>query len=149
MDVLQFVLEGVEVGQQVVALAGPNCLKHLAGTLTEHGLRLEALLRSGRLVFLTAPDCIEQLSKLDDPLQRGPVRCTAPVTRWVSDWTWGYDNGMPAAELLEYQRRVHEFVWSIGGLSLCTVHCQKLARGSLLAVVAGHRRVARQPAGHA
>lgn len=149
VDVLQFVIEGLEVGQQVVVLAAPACLKHLARTLGEHGLRSDAMLHNGRLVFLTAPDCLSQLSKLDDPLKRGPLRRTAPLMRWVSDWSWAYGNGTDQRKVLEYQRRVHDFVRSVAGLSMCTVHGQQIERGSLLAVLADHRRVAREPAGHA
>lgn len=149
VDVLQFVAEGLEVGQQVVVLAAPGCLKNLARTLGEQGLRPDTLLHNGRLVFLTAPDCVAQLSKLHDPLNRGPLRRTAPLIRWVSDWSWAYANGSDPHQLLDYQRRVHDFVRSVAGLSVCTVHGPQIKRASLLAVLADHRRVSRQPVGHA
>ncbi len=55
-EVIKFLVAGLEVGQQVVALAGPRCLKEIARGLSENGLRPDALLRNGRLVFLTAPE---------------------------------------------------------------------------------------------
>lgn len=142
-EILQFVMAGLEIGQQVVVLAGPNCLKDLAGSLTENGLKPDAFLRNGRLIFLTAPKCLSQISHPDEILQRGPLRHTATLLRWVSDWSWAYSNGTDPAQILEYQRRVHDFARSLTALSICTVHCQKLERGSLLAMLADHRRAAR------
>jgi len=142
-EVVEFLVAGLEMGQQVVAMAGPTCLKDLARSLTESGLRPEALLRTGRLIFLTAPDCLTQLSHPEQILQRGPLRRTVSVLRWVSDWSWAYANGTDPATILEYQRRIHEFVRSLTALSLCTVHCEKLERSSLLAMLADHRRAAR------
>lgn len=142
-EVLEFVVAGLEMGQQVVAMAGPSCLKDLARSLTESGLRPEALLRNGRLIFLTAPDCLSQLSHPEQILQRGPLRRTASVLRWVSDWSWAYANGAHPSTILDYQRRIHDFVRSLTALSLCTVHCEKLERSSLLAMLADHRRAAR------
>jgi hypothetical protein len=143
-EVLEFLVAGLEMGQQVVAMAGPTCLKDLARSLTESGLRPEALLRTGRLVFLTAPDCLTQLSHPEEILQRGPLRRTVSVLRWVSDWSWAYENGTHPSTIREYQRRIHEFVRSLTALSLCTVHCEKLERGSLLAMLADHRRATRR-----
>ena len=142
-EILQFVVSALEIGQQVVALAGPTCLKDLAHALTETGLRTEPLLRNGRLIFLTAPDCLSQLSHPEEIVQRGPLRRPVSVLRWVSDWSWAYANGTDAAAILEYQRRVHDFVRSLTGLSMCTVHCQRLERGSLLAMLADLRRATR------
>lgn len=142
-EVAQFIIAGLEVGQQVVVVAGPACLKDLARSLTENGLRPEALLRNGRLVFLTAPDCLSQLEDPQKILQRGPLRRTLSVVRWVTDWSWAYANGTDTATILEYQRRIHEFSRSLTALSLCTVHCAKMERGSLLAMLADHRRAAR------
>jgi hypothetical protein len=142
-EVLEFLIAGLEMGQQVVAMAGPTCLKDLARSLSESGLRPEALLHNGRLIFLTAPDCLSQLSHPEQILQRGPLRRTVSVLRWVSDWSWAYANGTDPATILEYQRRIHEFVRSLTALSLCTVHCEKLERSSLLAMLADHRRAAR------
>lgn len=139
----QFVVAGLQVGQQVVAMAAPGCLKEIAHSLSAAGLRPEAALRAGRLVFLTAPDCLLQLARPDDPLQRGALRRRGPLLRWVSDWSWAYANGEASAEVLRYQRMVHDSVRSLGALSLCTVHCQKLERSSLLALLADHRRAAR------
>jgi hypothetical protein len=142
-EVLEFVVAGLEMGQQVVAMAGPTCLKDLARSLTESGLRPEALLHNGRLIFLTAPDCLSQLSHPEQIVQRGPLRRTVSVLRWVSDWSWAYANGTHPSTILEYQRRIHEFVRSLTALSLCTVHCEKLERSSLLAMLADHRRATR------
>jgi hypothetical protein len=136
-------MAGLEIGQQVVVVAGPSCLKDLAGSLTENGLKPDALLRNGRLIFLTAPKCLSQLSHPDEILQRGPLRHTATLLRWVSDWSWAYANGTNPAQILDYQRRVHDFARSLTALSICTVHCQKLERSSLLAMLADHRRAAR------
>lgn len=142
-DVIRFVTEGLEVGQQVVAMAGPGCLKHLARALGESGLRPDSLLHNHRLVFLTAPDCALKLGQLKDPLQRAPVRKNGPMMRWVSDWSWAYSNGRDPAVILEYQHRLHQFLRSFDALSLCTVHCAKLERASLLALLADHRRAAK------
>ncbi|MGH9446473.1 MAG: hypothetical protein ACRD3O_12210, partial [Terriglobia bacterium] len=86
--IMQFVIEGLQIGQQVVAMAGPRFLRELAGDLGERGLRPEIMLRNGRLVFLTAPNCLSTLLKPDDPLQRSPLRPNAPLLRWVTDWSW-------------------------------------------------------------
>lgn len=149
-EVFEFISAGLEIGQQVVAMAGPCCLKDIALGLGEKGLRPDVLLRSGRLVFLTAPDCLPQLVLPQNPLKRGALRLNGSVLRWVSDWSWAYENGKSPATILDYQCRVHDFVRSLTRLSICTVHCEKLARNSLLAMVADHRRAARgnqRPAG--
>ncbi len=142
-EILQFVSAGLEIGQQVVALAGPTYLKDLACALSELGLRPEALLHNGRLIFLTAPNCLSQLTRPDDPLRRAPLHRNGSVMRWVSDWSWAYGNGADPAAILDYQRRIHDFARSLAALSLCTVHCEKLERGSLLAMLADHRRSTR------
>ncbi len=142
-EISQFVIAGLQIGQQVVAVAGPDCLKEVAQSLNQAGLHPDALLRNGRLVFLTAPDCLSQLSKSEDPWQRGPLRRNGPLLRWVSDWSWAYANGNLPGDLLRHQCRIHDFVRSLAALSLCTVHCQKLERSSLLAFLADHRRAAR------
>lgn len=142
-EFLRFMQEGLEVGQQVVALAGANCLTNLARALNASGLQTQNLLRSGRLVFLTAPDCLEQLKKPDGLVQRATLRRQSPMVRWVSDWSWAYFNGRSANVLLNYQNRVHNLVRSLEALSLCTVHCSALERRSLLALLADHRRAAR------
>jgi hypothetical protein len=139
-EVLQFVISGLEMGQQVVVVAGPTCLKDLASNLTESGMRPDTLLRNSRLIFLTAPECLAQLSEPEKILQRGPLRRTLSVLRWVTDWSWAYSNGTHPATILEYQRRVHDFVRSLTTMSLCTVHCDKVERSSLLAMLADHRR---------
>jgi hypothetical protein len=143
LEVFEFISAGLEIGQQVVAMAGPCCLKEIALGLSENGLRSEAMLRSGRLVFLTAPDCLPQLGLPHDPLKRGALRLNGSVLRWVTDWSWAYGNGASPAAILNYQCKVHDFVRSLTRLSLCTVHCEKLARNSLLAMVADHRRASR------
>lgn len=142
-EILSFAMAGLEIGQQVVVMADPNCLKEIARRLTENGVKAEALLRNGRLVFLTAPDCLGQLTSPDEILQRGPLKRQMSVLRWVSDWSWAYANGAPPATLLDYQRRVHEFVRSLTDLSLCTVQCGRIKRSALLAMVADHRRAAK------
>jgi hypothetical protein len=142
-EILQFVIAGLEMGQQVVVVAGPTCLKELARGLTEGGLRPDSLLRNGHLIFLTAPDCISQITHPEEILQRGPLRRTLSVLRWVTDWSWAYANGTDPATILDYQRRVHKFIRSLTAISLCTVHCENLQRSSLLAMLADHRRAQR------
>src|SRR5579883_1902895 len=141
-QISQFVVEGLQIGQQVVAMAGPKFLRELAQELGECGLRSEALLRNGRLVFLTAPNCLSSLIKPDETLQRGPVRPNAPLLRWVSDWSWAYGKTVEPTAVSEYQRRVHDFIRSLDALSLCTVH-DHLDRNSMLAMLADHRRASR------
>lgn len=142
-EFLRFMLEGLEVGQQVVVLAGAGCLTNLARALNESGLQAQALLRSGRLLFLTAPDCLAQLNKRGNSLPQSPLRRYAPIVRWVSDWSWAYTQGQSSTRLLDYQHRVHELVRSLEALSLCTVHSAALERRVLLAVLADHRRAAK------
>ncbi len=142
-EILQFVTSGLEIGQQVVVMAGAACLKDVARHLGEQGLRPEALLHSGRLVFLTAPACLGELFKRGDPLQRSPLRRQSTVIRWISDWSWAFGNGDDPAVIREYQRQVHEFVRPLNALSICTVHCDKLERTSLLAMLVDHRRGSR------
>lgn len=143
VQIAQFLVEGLQIGQQVVAMAGAGFLRELAHDLSESGMRPEALLRNGRLVFLTAPGCLSALMKPDDPLQRGPLRPNAPLLRWVSDWSWAYGNGTEPVAVLEYQRRVHDFIRSLSALSLCTIQSRELDRNSMLALLADHRRVLR------
>ena len=145
-EVLQFIAEGLEIGQQVVALAEASYLKHVARALGDSGLQPQSLLRSGRLVFLTAPDCLTQIFKPDGFVQRPPLRRQGPMLRWVSDWSWAYSNGQRASILLSYQRRVHELARSLDALCLCTVHSGALERRALLAVLADHRQAARSQA---
>jgi MEDS: MEthanogen/methylotroph, DcmR Sensory domain len=145
-EVLQFIAQGLEIGQQVVALAEANYLKHVARALSESGLQPQSLLRSGRLVFLTAPDCLGQIFKPDGLLQRPPLRRQGPMLRWVSDWSWAYSNGRQPSILLNYQRRVHELARSLDALCLCTVHSGALERRALLAILADHRQAAKSPA---
>lgn len=142
-EISEFITSGLEIGQQVVAMAGPPFLKDLALALSETGLRTETLIRNGRLVFLTAPDCLAQLGLANDRAQRASLRLSGCVLRWVSDWSWAYGNGHEPGGLLGFQRRAHDFVRTLTPLSLCTVHGQKLTRSSLLAMVADHRRASR------
>jgi hypothetical protein len=142
-EILQFVAGGLEIGQQVVVMAGPVCLREIARGLSENGLRPENMLHNGRLIFLTAPNCLAQLAKAGDPLQRGPLHRNGSMLRWVSDWSWAYEDGAHPATILGYQRLIHEFARSLNALSLCTVHCESVQRGSLLALLADHRRAAR------
>jgi MEDS: MEthanogen/methylotroph, DcmR Sensory domain len=142
-EISKFVTEGIQVGQQVIAMAGASCLRELARDLSEEGLRPEALLRNGRLVFLTAPNCLSTLVKPDDPLRRSQLRPNVPLLRWVSDWSWAYTQAMDLTTVLNYQAKVHDFIRHLEAFSLCTVHCQELGRNSLLAVLADHRRAIR------
>src|SRR5487761_27301 len=142
-QVSQFVIEGLQIGQQVVAMAGARFLRELAQDLSQSGFRPDAMLRNGRLVFLTAPNCLSMLLAPDDPLQRGHLRQNAPLVRWVSDWTWAYRKTAEPMAMTEHQRRAHEFVKSQGALSLCSVNSQLLDRNAMLALLADHRRVAK------
>jgi hypothetical protein len=141
-EISEFVIAGLQIGQQVVVLAGPTCLKDIAASLSEAGLRPDAALRAGRLVFLTAPDCLCHLTKPDHPLQRGALRRNGPLLRWVSDWSWAYRNGF-SADAWRHQRLVHDLARSLGALSLCTAHGHNVERSSLLALLADHRRATR------
>ncbi|MGE5326254.1 MAG: hypothetical protein ACM3NO_04390 [Deltaproteobacteria bacterium] len=141
-EILQFVVSGLEAGQQVVALASPECLKEIAHGVGQNGLKPDALARNGRLVLLAAPDCLSFLSKPEVP-HRGPLRRNGSILRWVSDWSWAYGNGIHPGHLAEMQTRLHEYVRSLTPLSMCTVQCENLGRSSLLAVLAEHRRAAR------
>lgn len=142
-SVSHFVIEGLQIGQQVVAMAGPRFLRELARDLGESGFRPEGMLRNGRLVFLTAPNCLSTLLKPDESLQRGPLRPNAPLLRWVSDWSWAYGKTAEPAGILDFQRRVHEFIRSLDALSMCTIQSTQLERNSMLALLADHRRVSR------
>jgi hypothetical protein len=136
-------MEGLQIGQQVVAMAGARFLRELAQDLGGNGIRAEGMLRNGRLVFLTAPHCLSTLLKPDDTLKRGSLRPNAPLLRWVSDWSWAYGSGCEPTRTLECQRRVHEFIHSLDALSLCTIQSAQLDRNSMLAVLADHRRASR------
>lgn len=142
-EVLQFVLAGLEMGQQVVAVGAPGCLKEMARAIGEDGMKPEALLRNGRLIFLAAPECLSLFTQSRDPFQRGPLRRNGSVMRWVSDWSWAYGNGVERRNCLAHLARLHDFVRSLTPLSLCTVHCANLERASLLAMLADHRRAVR------
>ena len=142
-ETLRFITEGLEIGQQVVALAEASYLKHVARALSDSGMQPQSLLRSGRLVFLTAPDCLGQIFKPEGLLHRPPLRRQGPMLRWISDWSWAYSNGRQPSVLLDYQRRVHELARSLDALGLCTVHSGALERRNLLAVLADHRQAAK------
>ena len=142
-EIMPFVIGAIEVGQQVVVMAGPTFLKELASNLSDRGLRSNALLHNGRLVFLTAPGCVAQLVKAGDPLQRSPLRRNGSMIRWVSDWSWAYALGSDASAIIGYQHLVHDFAQSLGAISVCTVCCEGQARNTLLAVLADHRRAMR------
>jgi hypothetical protein len=143
VEIMPFVVEAIEVGQQVVVMAGPTFLKELANNLSDHGLRPHALLHNGRLVFLTAPSCLPQLAKAGDPLQRSPLRRNGSMLRWISDWSWAYGLDSDTSAIIGYQHLVHEFAQSLGAISVCTVCCKGQARNTLLAVLADHRRAMR------
>jgi hypothetical protein len=142
-EIMPFVVGAIEIGQQVVVMAGPTFLKELANNLSDHGLRPHALLHNGRLVFLTAPGCMVQLAKAGDPLQRSPLRRNGSMMRWISDWSWAYALGSDTSTIVGYQHLVHEFAQSLGAISVCTVCCDGQARNTLLAVLADHRRAMR------
>jgi hypothetical protein len=137
---LQFVVAGLEAGQQVFAMAGPARLKELAHCLGQGGLRPETLLHNRRLVFLTAPDCVSRFLKQGDPFRRGSLLRNGSLLRWVSDWSWACPSRSDLPTVLRFQRRIHDFVHSIPALSLCTVDGEKMERSSLLALLADHRR---------
>ncbi len=142
-EILQFSTAGLEIGQQVVIMAGPTCLKDIAHGFGETGLKTDALLHSGRLVLLTAPNCLAELFRPSEPLQRSPLHRHATVMRWITDWSWVYGNGSDAATIRDYQRRLHEFIRPFNALSMCTVLCEKVQRSDLLAMLVDHRRVAK------
>jgi hypothetical protein len=142
-EISEFITSGIEIGQQIVAMAGPACLKDLGLILTRRGLRTEALIRSGRVIFLTAPECLAQLGLANERVPGASLRLNGSVLRWVSDWSWAYGNGQDPSTLLRYQCLVHDFVRALTPLSLCTVHGPKLERSSLLAMMVDHRRASR------
>ena len=142
-EVVQFSTAGLEIGQQVVVMAGPACLKDIAHGISETGLKTDALLHSGRLVLLTAPNCLAELFRPSEPLQRSPLHRHAMVMRWVTDWSWVYGNGSDTATIRDYQRRLHDFIRPLSALSMCTVLCEKVQRSDLLAMLVDHRRVAK------
>jgi hypothetical protein len=142
-EILNFVIPGLEIGQQVVIVAGPTCLNDIARGLSENGLRPDVFLHSGRLVFLTAPDCLNELLRAGDPLQRNPLHLHGTVMRWVTDWSWALSKGDGLNVIRDYQRWLHDFVRPLNAISLCTVHCEKIGRASLLAILANHRRATR------
>jgi hypothetical protein len=142
-EILQFAVAGLEIGQQVVVVAGPAYLKDIGHGLSETGLKTDALLHSGRLVFLTAPNCLPDLFRASDPLQRSPLHRHATMMRWITDWSWAFRNGCDTGTLRDYQRRMHEFIRPFNAISICTVHCEKVERSDLLAMLVDHRRVAK------
>ncbi len=142
-EIIQFCSAGLEIGQQVVIMAGPTCLKEIAHGFSETGHKTDALLHSGRLVFLTAPNCLVELFRPSEPLQRSPLHRQATVMRWVTDWSWAFGNGSDAATIRAYQHRLHAFIRPFNALSMCTVLCEKVQRSDLLAMLVDHRRVAK------
>ena len=138
-EVLQFVSSGLEVGQQIVVLATPAWLKDLAAALTANQFRPDILLRNGRLIFLHAPDCFAKLTRRNDPLDRDSLRLNGSIVRWVSDWSWAYENGRSPAEILHYQRYIHSRIHQATALSLCTVHCSDMERAFVLKMLVQHR----------
>jgi len=143
-EIIHFLIAGLEIGQQVVIVAGPTCLNEVARGLSESGLRPDVLLHSGRLVFLTAPDCLNELLRAGDPLRRSPLHLHGTVMRWVTDWSWALSKGDGLSVIRDYQRRLHDFVRPLNAISLCTVDCAKIGRASLLAILADHRRAMRR-----
>ncbi len=145
LEVLQFVISGLEVGQQVVALAGPTWLKELAASLNGKGFRSECMLRSGRLVFLTAPHCFVRSAKPATDLYHSALRRNGSIVRWVTDWSWAYGNGAEPDSLRIYQHRLHKRMHELTALSLCTIHFNGADRKPLLAALMDHRRAAVPP----
>jgi hypothetical protein len=143
LEILQFIIAGLEIGQQVVMVAGPTWLNDVARGLSENGLRPDTLLHSSRLVFLTAPDCLNELLRAGDPLQRSPLHLHGTVMRWVTDWSWAVSKGDGLNVIRDYQRKLHDFIRPLGAISLCTVDCAQVGRASLLAILANHRRSTR------
>ena len=135
-----FIVTGLEAGHQVFAMAEPGRLKEFACRLSAKGFRPETLLHNRRLVFLTAPNCISTIFKSNEPLSRGLFLRNGSLLRWVSDWSWACDGSIELRSVLTFQRRIHDFVHSIAGLSLCTVDGEGMERSSLLALMADHRR---------
>lgn len=142
-EVLEFVVSGVEVGQQIIAVGGPTWLRELGRSLSEGGLRSDILVRTGRVIFLTAPDCFAELNGRNDILRRSPLRLNGSIVRWISDWSWAYNNGTNPATILTYQRQIHNRIRQMTALSLCTVHCSRLERGSMLKMLVHHRHAIR------
>lgn len=139
-EILKFITNGLEISQQVVVVAGPGWLKEVARGLSENGLRPDLFLHNGRLVFLTAPDCLNELLRAGDPLQRSPLHRHGAVMRWVTDWSWALSKGDGVNVIRDYQRRLHDFVRPLNAISLCTVRGEEVGRASLLAILANHRR---------
>ena len=52
-------------------------------------------------------------------------------------------SGLHPEMVLAYQKLVHDYVRTLTPLSLCTVHPEKPERGSILAMLADHRRAAK------
>jgi DcmR-like sensory protein len=144
-EAVKFMVAGLEVSQQVVALGGPRCLKEIASGLGENGFRPDALLRNGRLVFLTAPECLNHFVKPTPAFERTMLRRNGAVMRWVTDWSWAYGNGLHSDALMAYQKLVHDYVRTLTPLTLCTVHLENPERSSILAMLADHRRAAKFP----
>jgi len=142
-EILQFVIPGLEIGQQAIVVADPTFLNNIARGLSENGLRPDVFLHSGRLVFLTAPDCLNELLRAGDPLQRSPLHLHGTVMRWVTDWSWALSKGDGLNVIRDYQRRLHDFVRPLNAISICSVCCEKVGRASLLALLANHRRATR------
>jgi MEDS: MEthanogen/methylotroph, DcmR Sensory domain len=142
-EVLEFVVSGLEVGQQIVALAGPDWLKELGRSLSEGGLRSDILVRTGRVIFLTAPDCFAELARRNDAIHGSPLRLNGSIVRWISDWSWAYNNGTSQSTILNYQRHIHNRIRQMTALSLCTVHCSRLERSSMLKMLVHHRHAIR------
>ena len=142
-EILHFVNAGLEVGQQVVIVAGPTCLNGIASGLSENGLRPDVSCIADVSVFLTAPECLNELLRAGDSLQRSPLHRHGTVLRWVTDWSWALSKGDGLSVIRDYQRRLHEFVRPLNAISLCTMYCDKVGRASLLAILAEHRRATR------
>ena len=136
-EVLDFLSSGLEVGQQIIVMASPGRLKDLAQSLRAMRLRPDILLRNGRAIFLTAPECFRRLERPD------ALRLNGSVVRWVSDWSWAYENGHSLEDILGYQRSIHGRIHELTALSLCTVHCSRLERSSMLQMLGQHRRALR------
>lgn len=137
---MEFIVAGLEAGQQVWALGAAEFLKQVAQQLSDGAHRPEALLHNERLVFLTAPECFLAFDRRDNPFHRVPLHRNGSLLRWVSDWSWLKAHEVHFQKALCYQRRIHEFGRSLGALSLCTADSARIERSSLLAMMADHRR---------
>ena len=140
VQLMEFVVAGLEAGQQILAIGAPDFLREIAWHLTESGHKPEGMLHNERLLFLTAPECFFTLDCHADLFRRLPLHRNGSMLRCASDWSWLKAHNVDLQKALCYQRRVHELARSLEALSICTAESAKLDRNSLLAMMANHRR---------